>query len=164
MAVLSGPIADGSKSPGIVAVVMLFLFNGFFSISLLALPWLLPAEYAPPTIRTRAAALATASNWLFTFVVVKVTLVSIQDIGHHTYTYFSAFNFAFLPLIWFFYPETKNLTLGQIDRLFTGDKVLLHWKSSMGVPRETEVSDHDKDSEAGATGEVVHVQGDEKAM
>lgn len=164
MAILSGTVADGGKSAGIVAVVMLFLFNGFFSVGLLAIPWLLPAEYAPLTIRTRAAALATASNWLFTFVVVKVTPVSIQDIGHHTYTYFSVFNFAFLPLIWFFYPETKNLTLEQIDRLFTGDKVLMHWQSSMGVPGEVEVCDHDKDYEAGTPGQVMHVQGDEKII
>lgn len=43
------------------------------------------------------------------------------------------FNFCFLPLIFFFYPETRNLTLEQIDRLFTGEKVQLHWDSSMGI-------------------------------
>lgn len=42
------------------------------------------------------------------------------------------FNFCFLPLIYFFYPETQNLTLEQIDKLFTGDKVMLHWTPSMG--------------------------------
>lgn len=42
------------------------------------------------------------------------------------------FNFCFLPLIYFFYPETQNLSLEQIDKLFTGEKVLLHWKPSMG--------------------------------
>ncbi len=41
------------------------------------------------------------------------------------------FNAFFIPLIYLFYPETKNLTLEQIDQLFTGDHVLLHWKSSM---------------------------------
>lgn len=42
------------------------------------------------------------------------------------------FNFCFIPLIYFFYPETQNLTLEQVDKLFTGDKILLHWKDSMG--------------------------------
>lgn len=45
----------------------------------------------------------------------------------------AVFNAFFLPLIYFFYPETQNLSLEQIDKLFTGDKVLLHWKSSMDV-------------------------------
>lgn len=44
----------------------------------------------------------------------------------------TVFNFLFLPLIYFFYPETQNLSLEQIDKLFTGEKVLLHWQASMG--------------------------------
>ncbi|KAF9891517.1 hypothetical protein FE257_003984 [Aspergillus nanangensis] len=132
MAILAGTVSNGSKAAGIVAVVMLFLFNFFFAVGLLAIPWLLPAEYAPLAIRTRAAALATASNWIFTFLVVEITPVSIGNIQWRTYIYFSVFNFCFLPLIYFFYPETRNLSLEHIDRLFTGDKVLLHWKESMG--------------------------------
>jgi hypothetical protein len=91
-----------------------------------------PAEYAPLAIRTKAAALATASNWIFTFLVVEITPVSITNIQWRTYIYFSVFNFLFVPLVYFFYPETQNLSLEQIDKLFTGEKVMLHWTSSMG--------------------------------
>ncbi|KAK4106417.1 hexose carrier protein [Parathielavia hyrcaniae] len=132
MAVLAGTVSDGSHAAGIVAVVMLFLFNFFFAVGLLAIPWLLPAEYAPLAIRTKAAALATASNWIFTFLVVEITPVSIANIQWRTYIYFSVFNFCFVPLVYFLYPETQNLSLEQIDRLFTGDKVKLHWSPSMG--------------------------------
>jgi hypothetical protein len=132
MAILAGTVADGSKSAGIVAIVMLFLFNFFFAVGLLAIPWLLPAEYAPLAIRTRAAALATASNWIFTFLVVEITPVSINSIGWKTYVYFGVFNAFFLPLIYFYYPETRGLSLEHIDKLFTGDKVALHWSTSMG--------------------------------
>jgi hypothetical protein len=93
---------------------------------------IVPAEYAPLAIRTKAAALATASNWIFTFLVVEITPVSIANIQWRTYIYFSVFNFCFIPLIYFFYPETQNLSLEQIDKLFTGDKVMLHWTQSMG--------------------------------
>ncbi|PKS06200.1 hypothetical protein jhhlp_007517 [Lomentospora prolificans] len=133
MAVLAGTVSNGSKGAGVVAIVMLFLFNFFFAVGLLAIPWLLPAEYAPLAIRTRAAALATASNWIFTFLVVEITPVSISNIGWKTYVYFCIFNAAFLPLIYFFYPETRNLSLEQIDKLFTGDKVKLHWHPNMGA-------------------------------
>jgi hypothetical protein len=92
-----------------------------------------PAEYAPLAIRTKAAALATASNWIFTFLVVEITPVSIANIQWRTYIYFSVFNFCFIPLIYFLSPETRNLSLEQIDKLFTGDKVMLHWTSSMGT-------------------------------
>ncbi|OTB05536.1 hypothetical protein M426DRAFT_260735 [Hypoxylon sp. CI-4A] len=132
MAILAGTVHNGSAPAGIVATIMLFLFNFFFAVGLLAIPWLLPAEYAPLAIRQRAAALASASNWIFTFLVVEITPVSIANVGWRTYVYFCIFNFCFLPLIYFFYPETQNLSLEQIDKLFTGDKVLLHWKASMG--------------------------------
>ncbi|KAI1880140.1 hypothetical protein JX265_001761 [Neoarthrinium moseri] len=132
MAVLAGTVRNGSAPAGIVASIMLFMFNFFFAIGLLAIPWLLPAEYAPLAIRQRAAALASASNWIFTFLVVEITPVSISNIGWRTYVYFCIFNFCFLPLIYLFYPETQNLSLEQIDKLFTGGKVMLHWKPSMG--------------------------------
>ncbi|PPJ59199.1 hypothetical protein CBER1_03038 [Cercospora berteroae] len=132
MAILAGTVWDGSTSSGIVATIMLFLFNFFFAVGLLAIPWLLPAEYAPLAIRTKAASLASASNWIFTFLVVEITPVSIKSIGYKTYIYFAIFNACFLPLIYFFYPETRNLSLEQIDRLFTGPKVVLHIKDAIG--------------------------------
>jgi hypothetical protein len=40
MAILAGTVYDGGHSAGIVATVMLFLFNFFFAVGLLAIPWL----------------------------------------------------------------------------------------------------------------------------
>ncbi|RYC56126.1 hypothetical protein CHU98_g10093 [Xylaria longipes] len=132
MVILAGTVSNGSKPAGIIAIVALFLFNFFFAVGLLAIPWLLPAEYAPLAIRTRSAALATASNWIFTFLVVEITQVSIGNIKWRTYIYFAVFNALFLPLIYFFYPETRNLSLEKIDKLFEGDKVKLHWTPDLG--------------------------------
>lgn len=64
---------------------------------------------------------------------MEITPVSIDNIGYRTYIYFAVFNFCFLPLIYFFYPEPRNLTLEQVDLLFTGEKVKLHWHPSMGT-------------------------------
>lgn len=133
MAVLAGTVSDGGRAAGIVAAAFLFLFDIFFGIGLLAIPWLLPPEYAPLAIRTRACALATASNWIFTFLVVEITPVSISSIGWKTYIYFAIFNACFIPLIYFFYPETRRLSLEQIDQLFIGDKIKLHWDPAMDV-------------------------------
>jgi hypothetical protein len=88
---------------------------------------------------------------IFTFLVVEITPVSISNTGYRTYIYFASmshsiystlhpiltllavFNFCFLPLVYFFYPEARNLTLEQIDHLFAGEKVKLYWHPSMGV-------------------------------
>lgn len=40
MAILAGTVSNGSASAGIVASVMLFAFNFFFAVGLLAIPWL----------------------------------------------------------------------------------------------------------------------------
>ncbi|KAF7590090.1 hypothetical protein BBP40_003292 [Aspergillus hancockii] len=148
MAILAGTVADGGHAAGLVATVMLFLFNFFFAVGLLAIPWLLPAEYSPLAVRTRSAALATATNWIFTFLVVEITPVSISNIGYRTYIYFAVFNFCFIPLIYFFYPETRNLTLEQIDHLFTGEKVQLHWHASMGIAGDVDQRVNEKDPES----------------
>lgn len=83
MAILAGTVWNGGHAAGLVATVMLFMFNFFFAVGLLAIPWLrmysrkvlqksqsrltqsagtVPAEYSPLAIRTRSAALATATN------------------------------------------------------------------------------------------------------
>ncbi|KAM0723784.1 hypothetical protein Q7P37_000774 [Cladosporium fusiforme] len=126
MAILAGTVSNGNATCGIIASVMLFLFNFFFAVGMLAIPWLLPSEYAPLAIRTPAAALASASNWIFTFLVVQITPVSINRIGWKTYVYFAVFNAVFIPTIYFFYPETRNLSLEEIDCLFTGPKIVMH--------------------------------------
>lgn len=48
MAVLAGTVADGSAPAGIVASVMLFLFNFFFAVGLLAIPWLRKSNSTEP--------------------------------------------------------------------------------------------------------------------
>ncbi|KAL1389041.1 hexose carrier protein [Phyllosticta capitalensis] len=166
MAILAGTVADGSRGAGIAAAVMLFAFNFFFAIGLLAIPWLLPAEYAPLAIRTKAASLATASNWIFTFLVVEVVPVSISSVRWRTYLYFAIFNLAFVPVIYFFYPETKNLSLEQIDLLFTGEKVLMHLPPGMAATGGVETAVRDmagsEKSEGVAVVEDVRVAGADK--
>lgn len=61
-AALAARVTTGQEVPGIAAMVMISLFGFFFAVGLLAIPWLLPAEYAPLALRTRAAALGSASN------------------------------------------------------------------------------------------------------
>ncbi|PYH90156.1 hypothetical protein BO71DRAFT_487349 [Aspergillus ellipticus CBS 707.79] len=63
------------------------------------------------------------------------------------------FNFCFLPLIYLFYPETRNLTLEQVDRLFTGEKVQLHWHASMGAVGDASERVNEK-----IRGSVEHVE------
>lgn len=42
----------------------------------------------------------------------------IDRIGWGTYLFFAVVNASFLPVIWFFYPETANRSLEEIDIIF----------------------------------------------
>ena len=42
----------------------------------------------------------------------------VANIGWGTYLFFAAINACFLPVIWFFYPETRRRSLEEIDIIF----------------------------------------------
>lgn len=68
--------------------------------------------------RGKANAVSTCVNWSFNFAVVMVTPVMIQYISWGTYLVFAAINFAFFPIIYFFYVETAKRSLEEIDLIF----------------------------------------------
>ncbi|KAI5801136.1 hexose carrier protein [Geopyxis carbonaria] len=96
----------------------LFLFIIFFGSTWLELPWLYPAELSPLKTRTRANALSTSTNWIFNFLIVQVTPTMIASIGWGTYLFFAVMNALFIPVIYFFYPETAGRSLEELDIIF----------------------------------------------
>ncbi|KZT59577.1 general substrate transporter [Calocera cornea HHB12733] len=134
MAVLAAVLhyTEESRSYGIVGASMLFFFFATFSIGWLAPSWLYPSEITPLAIRASAAALGSASNWIFNFVVVEITPSGIANIGPNYYIIYAITNAICVPMLYFLYPETANLSLEEVDSLFVGGKV--HLRRS---PRET---------------------------
>lgn len=100
------------------AVFGFFLYMSFFGATILPLPWLYPAEISPIRTRAKANAVSTCSNWLFNFTVVMITPVMIDAIGWGTYLFFAAWNAVFIPVMYFFYPETAGRSLEEIDLIF----------------------------------------------
>ena len=109
---------DIYRSAGIGAAAMLFVFQGAFTIGFQATVWVYPSELLPLRLRQRGSAISTASNWIMNFLIVLVTPPAIQNIGYRTYIIFAVLNAAWLPVIFFFFPETKGLELEEVDRLF----------------------------------------------
>lgn len=100
------------------AVFGLFMYMACFGATWLPLPWLYPAELSPIKTRAKANAVSTCSNWLFNFTVVMITPVMVDRIKWGTYLFFGVLNFSFIPIIYFFYPETANRSLEEIDLIF----------------------------------------------
>jgi hypothetical protein len=62
--------------------------------------------------------MGTASNWISNFVVVQVTPLGIQNLGWKFYLVWMTLNIAIVPTVYFFYPETANRHLEDIDRMY----------------------------------------------
>ncbi|CUM57200.1 uncharacterized protein AC631_03871 [Debaryomyces fabryi] len=137
MAILTGTNwkADEAKdthagtSAGIAAAVFLFLFNTCFGMSYLGVTWLLPPELLPLQIRAPGAAISTATNWAFNFMVVMITPVAFSSIGPYTYTIFAAINLLMVPTVYFLYPETAGRSLEEMDVIFNQTPVMQPWKA-----------------------------------
>ncbi|GAA5862734.1 hypothetical protein JCM3774_001900 [Rhodotorula dairenensis] len=110
------PGKDSSAVNG--AVVGIFLYLTFFGFTWLELPWLYPAEINPLKTRTTANAVSTINNWLFNFTVVMFTPPFLNSTSVGCFAFFGAVNLCFLPVIYFFYPETAGRSLEEIDIIF----------------------------------------------
>jgi short subunit dehydrogenase-like uncharacterized protein len=84
-------------------------------------PWIYQAEINSLSMRVRGAAAATSQNWLWGFVATQFTSVGIRNLGYKFYIIFAVLNFAFLPIVYFLYPETANRTLEDLDDYFDRD-------------------------------------------
>ncbi|OAA51826.1 sugar transporter STL1 [Metarhizium rileyi] len=113
-----------AHSAGIGAAVMLFVFQGAFAVGFQATVWVYPSEILPLRLRQKGSSISTAANWIFNYMVVQITPIAIENIGWKTYIIFAILNATWVPIIFFFFPETKGLELEDIDRLFAGDDMI----------------------------------------
>lgn len=119
----AGVAKADTSGGGIAAAVGLYLFLTVFSGTFLPVAFCYSAEIVPLAIRTRAATLGIAVQYIINYLVVLVTPVGIKSIGYKYYIIFAVFNAAIIPLSWYFFPEVAGLTLEGVDELFAGGKV-----------------------------------------
>ncbi|KAI7369249.1 hexose carrier protein [Hortaea werneckii] len=103
-----------------VAVTGVFLFFTSFGMTWIAVPWMYPAEVNTQRMRIAGAGIATATNWICNYAVVLVTPVALESISWRYYVVYAVLNVCFIPIVKFFYVETRRRSLEQIDALFEG--------------------------------------------
>ena len=81
-------------------------------------PWVYVPEILPLHVRAKGTAVGISSNWLWNFVIVMITPVILNRLKWAAYLIFVGTNLAFIPLVYYCFPETTNLTLEEIDYLF----------------------------------------------
>ncbi|KAI1847853.1 hypothetical protein JX265_013919 [Neoarthrinium moseri] len=106
------------EAAGWAAVVMVWLFVIHFGYSWGPCAWILVAEIWPLSSRPYGVSLGASSNWMNNFIVGQVTPDMLQNIGYGTYILFGLLTTIGAVFIWFFVPETKRLTLEEMDVIF----------------------------------------------
>lgn len=121
------------------AAVGIFLFITFFGFTILPLPWIYPPEINPLRTRTVATAVSTCTNWITNFGVVMFTPIFMDTSAWGAYLFFAVMNYLFIPVIFFFYPETAGRTLEEIDIIFAKAHVdgSQPWRVAATMPKLT---------------------------
>lgn len=118
--VLALTVSDpgNSYNYGAVAVTFFFVFFASFGMGVLGVPWLYPTEINALEMRTKGASLAMATNWIMNYMVAEVTPSGIANLGWKFWIIWAVICASFIPITFFFYPETANRSLEDIDRFF----------------------------------------------
>ncbi|KAH8725502.1 general substrate transporter [Phaeosphaeriaceae sp. PMI808] len=109
---------DGNS---IFAIICVYLFVVFYSFGWGPIPFVLSSECSPNHVRSLVMAASLMTQWLFNFVIAKVTPIMLADIKYGTFLLFGAL--CIVMGIWavFCVPETKGVPLESIGELFEGN-------------------------------------------
>jgi len=117
--VLAGILFSAGRPDTTLIVVVLGVYIAAIAFSICAVIWVLTPEVFPNSVRGRAMSLATFSNWLTNALAAYLFPWYVATFGMHV----GFFTFAVICLIatvffWRFVPETKGMSLEQIELLF----------------------------------------------
>ncbi|KAL8957243.1 MAG: hypothetical protein Q9193_005434 [Seirophora villosa] len=117
--------AGQHKAAGWAAVAMVWLFVVHFGYSWGPCAWVLISEVWPLSNRAYGISSGASSNWMSNFIVGQIAPDMLEHITYGTFIFFGMMTFSGAVFLWFYVPETKRLTLEEMDIVF----------GSMGVAR-----------------------------
>ncbi|EMR10795.1 hypothetical protein PNEG_00943 [Pneumocystis murina B123] len=101
-----------------IGVSFLLFYMLSFGATWGPVPWALPAEIFPSSLRAKGVAVSTCSNWLNNFIIGLITVPLVEKTNYGAYIFFSAFCLLSAIFTWFFIPETNRRTLEEMDIVF----------------------------------------------
>lgn len=151
---------------GILAVSFFFVFFASFAMGVLGVPWLYPTEVNALAFRAKGSSLAMATNWICNYMVAQVTPPGIANLGYKFWIIWAVLCASFVPITYFFYPETANRSLEDIDRFFEDHPSIFVHKNTLATQLERPAIYEEADNliAAAATtsekfnGSAVHVE------
>ncbi|KAH8901189.1 general substrate transporter [Thozetella sp. PMI_491] len=129
-----------------VAFVMIYIYS--FGTTYASSPYAYAAEVLPTKIRAVGMAVALSCANAITLVFSQTAPIALEQIGWKFDLVFIACNIFFFPIVYFCFPETKGLTLEEINHVF-GEEVAVELR---------DLSDNEVERKmAGEAGQFEHV-------
>jgi len=97
---------------------MFYIYVCFYSMGWGPLPWVYVADIFPTRTRHYGLAVASASQWLWNFVVSKVTPSLESSLGWKLFMMFGTINIVGMGVFSLLIPETKGRSLEEMDIIF----------------------------------------------
>ncbi|KAI0540126.1 general substrate transporter [Xylaria digitata] len=153
-----------------VMITFICIFIFFFASTWGPGSWVLIGEIFPLPMRARGVALSTASNWLWNFIIGLITPYMVDkdkgNLGAKVFYIWGGLCATAFVYTWFLVPETKGLTLEQVDKMLeeTTPRTSAKWRphntyaTEMGFVEPLEPEALDEDIEANSKEGAVYVQ------
>lgn len=127
-----------SGAPAKALIASTYLFVAIFAPTWAPVSWIYPPELFPLRVRGKAVAVSTSANWAFNTALGLFVPVAFVNITWKVYIVFAVFCTTMFFHVFFFFSETTNKTLEEIENMFEDPKGIPYigtpaWKTKKGV-------------------------------
>lgn len=120
-----------------VVVGFVIVFNAAFGASWGPIPWMMN-EVLPNSVRSKGAAMSTATNWLFNFIVGEMTPILLDAITWRTYLIPGVSCVLSFLCVHYLFPETKGLSLEDMGSVFDDSSSIFSFHSGYGATNDSD--------------------------
>ncbi|KAJ8115758.1 hypothetical protein OPT61_g2655 [Boeremia exigua] len=150
-----GTVGEGSKAASLCLIVFTCFYIFFFASTWGPAAWVVIGEIFPLPIRAKGVALSTASNWLMNFLIGFFTPYMIDEqygnLKSKVFFVWGATCTACVVFAYFLVPETKGLSLEQVDSMLkeTSPRNSTKWVPHSTFTGQAETSSLESTDKAG---------------
>jgi hypothetical protein len=165
---LSGSFAENkTRGVGIAVVPVMFIYYGFYDIGWTPLPFSYGAEILPYHMRLKGLSILLSVQSVAQAFNQWVNPVALKSIAWKYYIVYVVLIAMYLVLIWFFFPETRRLTIEEVSFVFdtgrmgTGHAATQHLHQRSHKDEEGVIADVNpakEDAEPPKSGDSAHVE------
>lgn len=130
---------DLSKAQADLLLFLICAYVAAFAWSWGPLGWLVPSEICPLEIRSAGQAINVSVNMLFTFVIAQLFLTMLCHMKFGLFFFFAGFVIIMTIFISFFLPETKNVNIEEMIRVWKA-----HWFWGKYIPDDAVIGKHER--------------------